>query len=178
MRTGQWSANHPLFHHKTFSLVTYLFKQLDILREPNPIQHSLDTFVQMRQLDETDHQAIGNVEFGEFLGIVCRVCQEFATLREREADVSAFERLLELLLKRTHVVITRKDALQFIQKRFHTKVGIEITNGVGQPFGVLFEALCERSRNKDFCFFFFLETKISSWFLERSRDLDLPIRFR
>lgn len=120
MRTGQWSANHPLFHHKTFSLVTYLFKQLDILREPNPIQHSLDTFVQMRQLDEMDHQAIGNVKFGEFLGIVCRVCQEFATLREREADVSAFERLLELLLKRTHVVITRKDALQFIQKRFHT----------------------------------------------------------
>lgn len=155
MRTAQWSANHPLFHHKTFSLVTYLFKQLDILREPNPIQHSLDTFVQMRQLDETDHQAIGNVKFGEFLGIVCRVCQEFATLREREADVSAFERLLELLLKRTHVVITRKDALQFIQKRFHAKVGIEITNGVGQPFGVLFEALCERSRNKDFCFFFF-----------------------
>lgn len=69
--------------------------------------------------------------------------------------MSAFERLLELLLKRTHVVITRKDALQFIQKRFHTKVGIEITNGVGQPFGVLFEALCERSRNKDFCFLFF-----------------------
>lgn len=93
--------------------------------------------------------------------------------------MSAFQRLLELLLKRTHVVITRKDALQFIQERFHAKVGIEITNGVGQPFGVLFEALCERSRNKDFCcFFFFLETKISSWFLERSRDLDLPIRFR
>lgn len=52
--------------------------------------------------------------------------------------------------KKTHVVIARKNALQFVQKRFHTNISIEVANGIGQPLGIFFEALCERSRDKNF----------------------------